>query len=64
MSNNISENFEKTRKAGSIAASALDEVTSIIKPGISTNEIDELCYNFINDNDAYSAPLYYRDLHH
>jgi|TARA_B110000444_G_C18807206_1_gene580626 methionyl aminopeptidase len=60
MSNNISENFEKTRKAGSIAASALDEVTSIIKPGISTNEIDELCYNFINDNDAYSAPLYYR----
>ena len=60
MSENIQEAFEKTRIAGIIAASALDEVAKIIKPGISTNKIDSLCYELINDNGAYSAPLYYR----
>jgi methionyl aminopeptidase len=60
MSENIQEAFEGTRAAGIIAASALDEVTKIIKPGITTNDIDKLCYEFINDNGAYSAPLFYR----
>ena len=54
------EAFEKTKIAGSIAAGALDEVDKIIKPGISTNQIDELCYEYINDYGAYSAPLFYR----
>jgi len=60
MNNNYKESFEKTRIAGSIAAGALDEVAKIVKPGISTNEIDKICYEFINDHGAYSAPLYYR----
>ncbi len=60
MINNIEEAFEKTRIAGSIAASALDEVSNIIKPGLMTSEIDSLCYDYINDNGAYSAPLFYR----
>jgi methionyl aminopeptidase len=60
MSIDIKESFEKTRAAGAIAASALDQVAKIIKPGISTNKIDKLCYDFINDNNAYSAPLFYR----
>ena len=60
MNTNIKETFEKTRIAGSIAAGALDEVNKIIKPGISTGEIDNLCYEFINDHAAYSAPLFYR----
>ena len=54
------ESFEKTKLAGSIASGALDEVNNIIKPGISTVEIDKLCYQFINDHKAFSAPLYYR----
>ena len=54
------ESFEKTRIAGSVAAGALDEVKKIIKPGISTEEIDKVCYEYINDNNAFSAPLYYR----
>ena len=54
------EAFEKSRIAGSIAAGALDEVAKIVKPGISTDEIDKVCYEFINDFGAYSAPLYYR----
>ena len=58
--NNYSEKFDKMRKAGSLASSTLDMITSYIKPGISTNRIDELCYEFIKDNGGYSAPLYYR----
>jgi methionyl aminopeptidase len=54
------ESFEKTRIAGSIAARTLNEVAKIIKPGISTDEIDKVCYEFINDHNAYSAPLFYR----
>ena len=60
MNENFKESFDKTRIAGSIAAGALNEVSKIIKPGISTDQIDSLCYEFINDNKAYSAPLFYR----
>ena len=60
MANDYIESFTKTRLAGSVAAGALDEVAKIVKPGISTNEIDRICYEFINDHNAYSAPLFYR----
>jgi methionyl aminopeptidase len=60
MSKDYKEAFEKTRIAGSIAAGALDEIAKIIKPGVSTEEIDKMSYEFINDNGAYSAPLFYR----
>ena len=60
MKTDFQESFEKTRIAGAIASDALDEVAKIIKPGISTDEIDKLCYQFINDHSAYSAPLFYR----
>ena len=60
MSDNYKESFEKTKKAGEIAAGALDEVAKIIKPGIQTDKIDKLCYEYIRDNGAYSAPLFYR----
>ena len=60
MNTNFKEAFEKTRIAGSIASGALDEVAKIVKPGISTDQIDKLCYEYINDNKAYSAPLFYR----
>ncbi len=54
------EAFEKTKIAGSIAAGALDEINKIIKPGVSTGQIDLLCYEYINDHGAFSAPLFYR----
>ena len=38
MSENYKEIFEKVRLAGSIASGALDEVSKIIKPGVTTNE--------------------------
>ncbi len=60
MDKNFKEAFKKTKIAGSIAAGALDEVSKIIKPGISTGEIDKVCYEYINDHKAFSAPLFYR----
>ena len=60
MNTDIKEAFEKTRVAGSVASGALDEVKKIIKPGISTDHIDTVCYEYINDHKAYSAPLFYR----
>ena len=58
--NNYSEKFEKMRIAGKLAAETLDMLTGFIKPGISTDEIDKLGYDFIKDNGGYSAPLFYR----
>ena len=60
MTDKMLEAFDGTRKAGAIASGALDEVVKIVKPGIETSQIDKLCYEFINDNKAYSAPLFYR----
>jgi methionyl aminopeptidase len=60
MEKDYKEAFEKTRLAGMVAAGALDEVAKIAKPGVSTDQIDKICYEYINDHNAYSAPLYYR----
>ena len=35
-------------------------ITDYIKPGISTEKIDNLCFEYIRDNGGYSAPLFYR----
>ena len=54
------EKFEKMRVAGNLAARTLDMLTENIKPGVTTDFIDKLGYEFIRDNGRYSAPLYYR----
>jgi methionyl aminopeptidase len=58
--NNYTEKFEKMRVAGNLAAKTLDMLTENIKPGITTDYIDKLGYEFIRDNGGYSAPLFYR----
>ena len=60
MSSNYKESFEQIKIAGKLAAETLDEVTSYVKPGITTNKLDKICYEFIKDNNGYSAPLFYR----
>ena len=57
---NYLEKFDKMRVAGKLASQTLDMITDFIKPGISTDKIDKLSYEFIKDNGGYSAPLYYR----
>ena len=60
MSKDYKEAFEQMEIAGSLAAETLDEVTSYVKPGVSTAKLDEICYEYIRDNGGYSAPLFYR----
>ena len=60
MSIDYKESFEQIKIAGALAAKTLDEVTSYVKPGINTDELDKICYEFIKDNGGYSAPLFYR----
>ena len=60
MSSNYKESFDQIKIAGSLAADALDEVTSYVKPGVTTAKLDKICYEFIRDNGGHSAPLYYR----
>jgi len=58
--NSYLEKFEKMRVAGNLASKTLDMLTDEIKPGITTDYIDKLGYEFIRDNGGCSAPLYYR----
>ena len=58
--NNYLEKFEKMRIAGKLAAKTLDMITDYITPGVTTDFIDKLGYEFIRDNGGYSAPLFYR----
>ena len=60
MNSNYKESFEQAKIAGSLAADTLDEITSFVVPGVTTDELDKICYEFIRDNGGYSAPLYYR----
>ena len=60
MKNNYLEKFQKMRLAGNLASETLDMITDYVKPGISTEKIDKICYEFIKDNGGHSAPLYYR----
>jgi len=54
------EDFESMRKAGRLAAETLDFVTPRVKAGVSTEELDRLCHDFIVEHGAVPAPLGYR----
>nr|VFK15917.1 MAG: methionyl aminopeptidase [Candidatus Kentron sp. LFY] len=55
------EQVEKIRVAGHLAAEVLDMITPYVKPGVTTNELDNLCHDYIvDDQQAIPAPLDYR----
>ena len=54
------KDFEKMRKAGSLAAHVLDQLYELIKPGITTLEINDFCHDLILKNNAIPAPLNYK----
>jgi methionyl aminopeptidase len=54
------EDFESMRRAGRLAAETLDFVTPRVKAGVSTEELDRLCHDFIVEHGAVPAPLGYR----
>ncbi len=63
-SNNIpiyqKNDFKKMREAGRLAAYILDNLYELIKPGISTLEINDFCHDLILKNNAIPAPLNYK----
>ena len=50
---------EKMRAACLLAARTLDYIAPLVRPGISTGEIDRLCHEFIVAAGARPAPLHY-----
>ena len=54
------EDFEGMRRAGRLAAAALDFITPHVVPGVTTGRLDELLETFIRDHGAVPAPLGYR----
>lgn len=51
--------FEGMRKAGQLAAATLDMITAHVRPGVTTDELNTLCHDFITRNGAIPAPLHY-----
>lgn len=64
MSNKVtiktSSELAKMRVAGSKAASVLNMITPKVIPGVTTNELNQLCHDYIvNELNAIPAPLNY-----
>ena len=54
------EEIEKMRIAGRLAAEVLEMIEPHVKAGITTNELDKICHDYIVDEqDAIPAPLNY-----
>ena len=48
------------RKAGQLAAAALDMLAEHVTPGVSTEALDDLVFDFAMDHGALPATLHYR----
>ncbi|WP_297572925.1 type I methionyl aminopeptidase [uncultured Deefgea sp.] len=54
------EEIEKMRIAGRLGSEVLDYITPFIQPGVTTEEIDRLCYEYmVNVQGTIPAPLNY-----
>lgn len=54
------EEIEKMRVAGRLAAEVLEMITPHVQAGITTNELDQICHDYIvNEQQAIPAPLNY-----
>ena len=52
---------DKMRVAGRLAADVLDMIGAHVQPGITTGELDTICHDYITQvQDAIPAPLNYR----
>ncbi|MCV6611875.1 MAG: type I methionyl aminopeptidase [Amphritea sp.] len=54
------EEIEKMRVAGRLAAEVLEMIEPYVKPGVTTDELNQICHDYIvNEQDAIPAPLNY-----
>jgi len=54
------ETIEKMRIAGRIAAGALAAAGAAVRPGITTDELDRICHEYVTDHGAYPSTLGYK----
>ena len=55
------DDIEKMRIAGRLAAEVLEMIGEHIKPGVTTEELDRICHDYIvNEQKAIPAPLNYK----
>ena len=54
------ETIEKIRRAGRISSQALDLIGTLLKPGMTTDEIDRIGHDYVLDHGAYPSTLGYR----
>ncbi len=54
------EGFEGMRRAGRLTAEALDLLVEHVRPGVTTQALDDEIVAFARDHGAYSATLLYR----
>ncbi|WP_432536041.1 type I methionyl aminopeptidase [Kineococcus arenarius] len=54
------ETVERVRRAGRLAAQAMEEAAKGIAPGVTTDELDRVCHEFLCDHGAYPSSLGYR----
>lgn len=54
------EDYDHMRKAGHFAAEVLDMIGDYVQPGVTTNYLNQLCHDFIVNNNGIPAPLGYR----
>lgn len=55
------EDIAKMRVAGRLAAEVLEMIGQHVKPGVTTEELDRLCHDYIvNEQQAIPAPLNYK----
>jgi methionyl aminopeptidase len=54
------QEVEKMRVAGKLASEVLDYITPFVKPGVTTDELDKLCHDYmVNVQHVIPAPLNY-----
>jgi methionyl aminopeptidase len=54
------EDFEHMRKAGRLAAQVLDNIAPYVKPGVTTDYLNDICHEYIVSHGAVPAPLGYK----
>jgi methionyl aminopeptidase len=55
------DEIEKMRVAGRLAAEVLEMIGGHVRPGVSTDELDRICHDYIvKEQQAIPAPLNYR----
>jgi methionyl aminopeptidase len=58
------EDFAGMRKAGLLTAECLDMLVDTVRPGVTTQTIDQLVFDFARSHEAYPATLMYRGYAH